>query len=106
MSEVAGHLWACMNVYSIAAKRAIPKTFAICFPCFSKLTRLSRPDSNVFAGEEELLLKHVMKEGDVRAKVPRGRWTWKGCIVCRSPWTGRTLNKDPGYEVRNMLYVW
>ena len=49
-----------MNVYSIAAKRAIPKTFAICFPCFSKLTRLSRPDSNVFAGEEELLLKHVM----------------------------------------------
>lgn len=73
MSEVAGHLWACMNVYSIAPKRAIPKTFAICFPCFSKLTRLSRPDSNVFfAGEEELLLKQVMKEVDVKAK---GRWT-------------------------------
>ena len=42
----------------------------------------------------------------MRAKVPRRRWTWKGCVVCRSPWTGRTLNKDPGYEVRNMLHVW
>ena len=82
MSEVAGHLWACMNVYSIAPKRAIPKTLAICFPCFSKLTRLSRPDSNVFAGEEELLLKHVMKEVDVKAK---GRWTSMGMYLLSVP---------------------
>lgn len=61
-------------------------------------------DYDVVAGE--LLLKHVMKEGDVRAKVPKGRWTWKGRVVCRSPWTGRTLHKDPGYEVRNMRHVW
>ena len=102
MSEVAGHLWACMNVYSIAPKRAIPKTFAICFPCFSKLTRLSRPDSNVFLLERKSYSSNTSwRKWMWRLKGGGHRWA---CICCRSLRTGRPLNKDPGYEVRNMTH--
>ena len=103
MSEVAGHLWACMNVYSIVPyKGQFQKPLLFVF-----LASLSSQD---FLG---LIRMFLLERKSYSSNTSWRKWMWRlkggghrwACICCRSLRTGRPLNKDPGYEVRNMTYL-